>query len=209
LSRKTRAARKGGQARLPGAVITDPLPQAMALRRQYEASDARQDLPLPPAEPLQQAARALEAALATAERAPVKRAGERLLALLAAHYGVTPPRLTVLGARPHTVIEGRYSWELFGDYTPSTTKIRVWMRTAVLGKVTSFRGLLNTLLHEFCHHLDIRQLGFSESPHTRGFFIRIDALYHLALGTPADKRRSLQWIKQGRSWRIDWRKLRG
>jgi hypothetical protein len=190
-------------------VITDPVPKAAGERRQYEASDAQLALALPPAEPLQQAARALEAALAAGERVPVKRAGERLLGLLATHYGVPAPGLAVLGARPHTVVEGQYSWELFGDYTPATAKIRVWMRTAVLGKVTSYRGLLNTLLHEFCHHLDVRQLGFPDTPHTRGFFTRIDALYHLALATPPDKRRPLHWIKQGRAWRIDWRKLRG
>jgi hypothetical protein len=190
-------------------VITDPLPRTSAQRRQYEASDARVDLGLPEAGPLQEAARALEAALQGGDRTPVKRAGDRLLGLLAAHYGVSAPGLSVLGQRPQTVVEGQYSWELFGDYTPASAKIRVWMRTAVLGKVTSFRGLLNTLLHEFCHHLDVRQLGFPSTPHTRGFFIRIDRLYHLALNTPPDKRRPLQWIKQGRSWRIDWRKLRG
>jgi hypothetical protein len=190
-------------------VITDPFPRSSAQRRQYEASDARLDLPLPEAAALQAAARVLEAALKSGERTPVKRAGDRLLGLLGAHYGVTAPGLSVLGSRPHSVVEGRYSWELFGDYTPATTKIRVWMRTAVLGKVTSYRGLLNTLLHEFCHHLDVRQLGFPDTPHTRGFFTRIDALYHLALDTPPDKRRPLVWIKSGRSWRVDWRKLRG
>jgi hypothetical protein len=190
-------------------VITDPLPAPVALRRQYEASDAQVALPLPAALDLQRAALALKEALDRGERPVVRRAGHALLALLAAHYAVSTPGLTVLGMRPQTVVEGLYSYELFGDYTPATGKIRVWMRTAVLGKVTSFRGLLNTLLHEFCHHLDVRQLGFPDTPHTRGFFTRIDALYHLALATPADKRKPLVWIKQGRSWRIDWRKLRG
>jgi hypothetical protein len=189
-------------------VITDPLPGPPALRRQYLASDAQRELPLPPALDLQGAALALTEALASEKGPAVKRAGQGLLGLLAAHYGVSTPGLTVLGMRPQTVVEGQYSYELFGDYTPATAKIRVWMRTAVLGKVTSFRGILNTLLHEFCHHLDVRQLGFPDTPHTRGFFARIDALYHLALATPADKRRPLVWIKQGRSWRIDWRKLR-
>jgi hypothetical protein len=190
-------------------VITDPLPRQSALRRQYLASDAQLELALPAAADLQRAAGALQDALASAERPAVKRAGQVLLALLAAHHGVSTPGLTVLGMRPQTVVEGQYSYELFGDYTPATAKIRVWMRTAVLGKVTSFRGLLNTLLHEFCHHLDVRQLGYPDTPHTRGFFTRIDALYHLALATPVEKRRPLVWIKQGPCWRIDWRKLRG
>lgn len=189
-------------------VITDPLPRSASLRRQYETSDAQSALRLPPAAPLQEAARELETGLAGGERAPVKRAGEQILGLLSGFYGVGAPGLAVLGARPHRVLEGRYSFELFGDYTPETGKIRVWMRTAVLGKVTSFRGLLNTLLHEFCHHLDVQQLGFPRTPHTRGFYARIDDLYHLALATPADRRRPLVWIRQGGVWRIDWRKLR-
>jgi hypothetical protein len=189
-------------------VITDPLPRAGAARKQYAASDAQATLDLPEAAGLQAAAAALQAALEAAEQAPVKRAGTALLALLATHYQVTRPALAVLGARPHTVVEGQYSWELFGDYTPDTQKIRVWMRTAVLGKVTSYRGLLNTLLHEFCHHLDVRRLGFTDTPHTRGFFGRIDELYHLALATPPDKRKPLVWIKTRGGWRVDWRKLR-
>jgi hypothetical protein len=189
-------------------VITDPLPRTAALRKQYAASDAHQELPLPEAAALQAAARALKEALEGGQRPPVKKAGDALLELLAAHYQVKRPGLAVLGSRPHTVVEGQYSWELFGDYTPGTEKIRVWMRTAVLGKVTSYRGLLNTLLHEFCHHLDVKSLGYGDTPHTRGFFHRIDGLYHLALDTPPEKRKPLVWIKSRGGWRVDWRKLR-
>ncbi len=164
-------------------------------------------LALPPAEPLQNLARALAEALATEERPKVKKAGVNLLAFLAQSYDVAPPKLSVLGARPKTVSEGA-SYELWGDYAFATQAIRVWMRTAVLGKVTSFRGLLNTLLHELCHHLDVRHFGWPDTPHTRGFFCRIDDLYHLALATPAEQRRPLVWIKGRNTWRIDWTKLR-
>ncbi len=128
-------------------MITDPIPRAAKVRRQYEASDAQTHLVLPPAEPLQNLARALAEALATEQRPKVKKAGANLLAFLAQSYDVAPPKLSVLGARPKTVSEGS-SYELWGDYTFATQAIRVWMRTAVLGKVTSFRGLLNTILHE-------------------------------------------------------------
>jgi hypothetical protein len=114
----------------------------------------------------------------------------------------------VLGARPLKVVEGNLAYELFGDYTLETEVIRVWMRTAVLGKVTSHRGLLNTLLHEYCHHLDVVALGWPDTPHTRGFFGRVDDLYHLALATPPDKRKPLVWIRRGGVWRIDWTRLR-
>ena len=83
-----------------------------------------------------------------------------------------------------------------------------WMRTAIRGQVSSPKALLNTLLHEFCHHLDCTRLSCPESFHTRGFFWRIDHLYHHALGTPPDRRKPLRWIRRGSVWQIDWAKLR-
>ena len=189
-------------------MITDPVPRAADLRRQYEASDAQHTLELPPAEPLQQDAEAA-ARGARSRRGPgVRRAGQELLDHLAEFYGVPPPRLRVLGVRPHRVRDGHLESELHGDYTFATAVLRVWMRTAILGKVTSYRGMLNTLLHEFAHHLDVLLFGWSDTPHTRGFYWRVDELYHLALGTPAEKRKPLVWIKTGTRWRIDWSKLR-
>lgn len=188
-------------------MITDPVPGTVALRREYEASDGKPHLDLPPAGSLQLLAKELGEALATANRTAVRKAGIHLLTFLAHAYEVPPPGLSVLGARPKKIYEGS-SYELWGDYTFATEVIRVWMRTAVLGKVTSFRGLLNTLLHEFCHHLDVKRFGWRSTPHTRGFFGRIDDLYHLALATPSEARRPLVWIKTRNGWRIDWTKLR-
>src|SRR5262249_48013818 len=141
-----------------------------------------------------EACRELGAALTSTRRPQVKVAGAAILSLLSKFYGVRTPGLQVLGLRPRNSREG-YTYERFGDYTHDTQMIRVWMRTAVLGKVTSHRGLLNTLLHEFCHHLDRQLLGYPNTLHTRGFFYRIDGLYHRALGTPVDQRVPLPWIK--------------
>jgi hypothetical protein len=187
-------------------MVTDPLPLDALLKRDYEASDAHLVLRLPPARSLRVACRELGAALTGTKRAQVKLAGAAILGLLSKFYGVRTPGLRVLGLRPRNVHEG-YTYELFGDYTYRTQMIRVWMRTAVFGKVTSHRRLLNTLLHEFCHHLDRQQLGYPSTPHTRGFFHRIDNLYHRALGTPVDQRVPLSWIKSGSVWRIDWRQF--
>ena len=163
--------------------------------------------PLPDAAQLQRLAQALEKAVAIGDARAVKSAGESVLELLARTYGIGPPTLRVLGARPRSVWEGGHS-ELFGDYDFEAKRIRIWMRTAVLGKVTSYRGLLHTLLHEFCHHLDREGFGFLATPHTRGFHARVDDLYHLALATPPEQRRPLVWIRMGNAWRIDWSKLR-
>lgn len=189
-------------------MITDPPPKSKEEAREFDASDALRTIDLPPAEPLQAASRALEAALKAGDRAGVKRAGDEILGQLARFYGIAPPGLSVLGSRPKSSSESGWSWELFGDYDLETAKIRVWMKTAVLGKVTSYRGLLNTLLHEFLHHLDVVKLGFGSTPHTRGFYARVDELYHLALATPPEKRKPLAWIRSRNVWRIDWSKLR-
>jgi hypothetical protein len=189
-------------------VVTDRPPSNADARRAFLKSDALMRLPaMPDAGEMQSRAAELEKALATADGASVRAAGESLVELLARTYGISRPKLRVLGSRPRDVWEGGH-FELFGDYDFDSKRIRVWMRTAVLGKVTSYRGLLHTLLHEFCHHLDRESLGFPETPHTRGFHSRVDDLYHLALATPAEKRRPLVWIPMGRAWRLDWSKLR-
>jgi hypothetical protein len=189
-------------------VVTDHPPQGRQARRDFEESDALTRLePLPDARELQARARLLETAIASGEARRVKVEGESILELLAGTYEISRPRLRVLGARPRSVWEGGHS-ELFGDYDFEQKRIRVWMRTAVLGKVTSYRGLLHTLLHEFCHHLDRERFGFLETPHTRGFHRRVDDLYHLALATPPEDRRPLVWIRMGKTWRIDWSRLR-
>jgi hypothetical protein len=189
-------------------VVTDRPPGDPEARRAFLRSDSLTRLPvLPEAHESRTRAVLFERALATADQRRVRAAGESMLELLARTYSISQPRLRVLGARPRDVWEGGH-FELFGDYDFEEKRIRIWMRTAVLGKVTSYRGLLHTLLHEFCHHLDRESLDFPQTPHTRGFHSRVDDLYHLALATPPDKRRPLVWIRMGRAWRLDWSKLR-
>jgi hypothetical protein len=187
---------------------TDAPPRRRELRRQFDASDATATLALPPAESLLARSNELRDALPTGEPQRVRAVGQRLLDELAQFYSVAPPTLRVLGSRPHGTHEGRLSYELFGDYDLETAVIRAWMRTAMRGRVTSHRGFLNTLLHELCHHLDVRAFGWPATPHTRGFFARVDELYHLALATPPEARKPLSWIKRGTSYQIDWSKLR-
>ena len=178
-------------------MITDPQPKSEGRRREYDRSDALATMPLPPGEPIQALARALASAMATEDTALVRHAGEALLAALSTFYRVPVPSLRVLGVRPHKVTAGVCTYQLFGDYTPSTQRIRVWMRTAIRERVSSPKALLNTLLHEFCHHLDSARLAMPQSYHTRGFFWRIDHLYHLALATPLAARKPLRWVKRG------------
>ena len=189
-------------------MITDPQPRSEARRREYDRSDALATMPLPAPEPIQALARTLAEAMAVGETTPVRIAGEALLAALSGFYKVPVPSLRVLGVRPHKVTRGVCTYQLFGDYTPATQRIRVWMRTAIRERVSSPKALLNTLLHEFCHHLDSARLAMPQSYHTRGFYWRIDHLYHLALATPLAARRPLRWVKRGAVWAIDWNRVR-
>lgn len=136
------------------------------------------------------------------QRSAVQRVCSEFLVAAADFYRVARPQVRVLAARPLRVREGGWATELFADYHPETTLIRVWMRTAVRKQVISFGTFLRTLCHEFCHHLDYERLRFHDSPHTRGFYERTAALYHHARGTPSKR---LFWvpIRAGR-WRIDW-----
>ncbi|HEU4408006.1 MAG TPA: hypothetical protein VFS43_22280 [Polyangiaceae bacterium] len=189
-------------------MVTDPPPLGPAARLEYAASEVRETLPLPPGELVRGLAAPVMASLAGGRTGPVKVAGAALLDALSAFYRIGPPSLRVLGVRPHEVEGGVCVFQLFGDYAPATSQIRVFMRTAIKGQIVRPKSFLCTLLHEFCHHLDVRLFGWRSSYHTRGFFGRIDGLYHLALGTPEAARRPLHWVPAGEAWRIDWPAMR-
>jgi hypothetical protein len=135
----------------------------------------------------------------------VRDACNQWLAEAARIFNVPPPSIRVLDARPLRVYEAGLS-ELFGDYQLGTALIRVWMRTAVQKRVTAFGTFLNTLCHEFCHHLDILRLGLPGTFHTRGFYGRTAVLYHHCRGTPYQP---LFWRRIPRDrWQIDWAQMR-
>lgn len=187
-------------------MFTDTPPRRSSLLKEYLASDQHVDLNVPQDERLRTRARAIEAVMESGKAAAVLYACREFLAVASDFYTIQRPELRVLAARPLRVREGGGSVELFGDYNPNTALIRVWMRTAVRKRITSFGTFFSTLCHEFCHHLDFRKFAYHGSPHTRGFYQRAAALYHHARGTPV---RSLVWLKMPRGrWRIDWSRMK-
>ena len=183
-------------------MVTDGVPKPTQLRAEYVRSDKTRGLELPGDDRFLRAARGIEDALVTEEAAPVRTACVEFLRLAAEYYEVSMPQVRVLRARPIRVREGGWGTELFGDYHFDERLIRVWMRTAIQKRVTSFGTFFATLCHEFCHHLDRERFGFTETPHTRGFYERTAALYHHGRSTPAKR---LCWAPFfGGRWRIDW-----
>jgi len=185
-------------------MLTEPAPRNAAWREEFRKSDLLTSLPLPPDDRLSAPAKSIGSALAEGVTASVLPPCAAFLSAAADFYGVQGPGIRVLAARPLRVREGGWASELFGDYSPETFLIRVWMRTAVRKQVTSFGTFLSTLCHEFCHHLDYHRFKFKDSWHTRGFYERTAALYHHARGTPAKR---LVWVQmRGGRWRIDWQR---
>lgn len=181
---------------------TDKIPKRVQCKaEEYRRSDGMCEMDLPPAEPLTPLSRLLEEALSRQDCAAVQLICNALAAGVAAAYEVPPPPVKVLGVRPRHVTETSVS-EKFGDYDPNTTQIRLWMRTAVKQRATSFGTLLSTLCHEICHHLDMVSLDLPNSYHTRGFYERAARLYHHVRGTPL---RKLIWTEQSDgTYRINW-----
>jgi len=181
-------------------MITDAPPRT-ANRAGFLESDRIKTLDLPENGQLLTISKSIESAMKSGTTVGVRSACTEFLGAASEFYRIPDCGIRVLAARPLRVRES-WSTELFGDYTPQTMLIRVWMRTAVRKEVTSFGTFLSTLCQEFCHHLDFQRFGFQDSWHTRGFYERAAALYHHAKGTPP---KGLFWLPtSGGRWRIDW-----
>jgi hypothetical protein len=184
-------------------MITDRVPKKATSKTEYQRSDDMRIIELPPLTPLRAHVAHLKESLAADDRKEVQVACNAIASAVAKSYKVPVPPVRVLSVRPLKVTENS-TYETFGDYDPNDHKIRLWMRTAVLKKPTSFGTLLSTLCHEICHHLDVVSLEMPNTYHTRGFYERAGLLYHHIQGTPV---RRLVWVEQkGGTFRIDWAK---
>lgn len=188
-------------------MITDSVPRRKARKDEYSRSDLLRTLNLPPPEDMRKHAKELEEALKEDSRKDVESICNALAQTVADYFVVAKPPVSVLGVRPHKLDGDVCVYEKFGDYDLSTTKIRLWMRTALLQKTTSFGTLLSTLCHELCHHLDVVKFGFPSTFHTRGFYERAGLLYHHARNTPV---RPLIWVEQqDGTYKINWAETMG
>jgi WLM domain len=180
---------------------TDTIPRISIHSAEYMRSDALHSIGLPSGEGLRELAVDLKIAMKTDDRKEVQSASAALITEMANAFMVVAPPLKVLNARPRKVTEN-YATETFGDYDFNSTVIRLWMRTAVQKKTTSYGTLLSTLCHEFCHHLDVVALELPHTYHTRGFYERAAILYHHVQNTPV---RSIIWNPhRDGTFSVDW-----
>ncbi len=163
---------------------TDLKPPQRPIARQFETSDAKRRIRVPPSKRLAPSVEALKAASKAESVSHLKAACEEFLASVSRFYEVPTPKLRLLGPRPHQTFEGQLSSALFGDYHLIQQRIRLWTRTPMKKKWTSPGTILSTICHEFTHHLDVTWLEFPNSFHTVGFYERSHRLYLAATGQP-------------------------
>lgn len=72
---------------------------------------------------------------------------------------------------------GSYKVTMHADGTKSgSNRIQIYNLTAVTGKPIAIKTMFDTLLHEFIHHYDLQKLCLTDSPHTKGFYMRLSDL---------------------------------
>ena len=122
--------------------------------------------------------RALADRLLQSGRAPEREAlGQRLLGAICQKMRVPPVRLRVIETpQPHTLRGGRLAAKLYGVYHFEEPLIQIAHFTAIREKVVAGKTFLDTLLHEFMHHLDRKLYRLPSTPHSPGFYSRIEDL---------------------------------
>jgi len=103
------------------------------------------------------------------------RSSQGLVDTLNAAHGVGPKRVFLRDRpRPHRRRQGRIVYELHGQCDPEGP-LEVYTRTAARAQTVALKTLLNTLLHEWVHHLDFERFG--ASVHSSGFYERLAQVY--------------------------------
>ena len=170
-------------------------------KKTYLASDAVREVALTNAEMLQPLLPLLNQALASGDHRAVAAASDTLVRGITKLMKVPEVSVVVLAERPR-----RKGGELHGLYTAApgrTPQIKVWMKTAALGKVVAFKTFLRTLLHEVLHHLDYTHFRFRDSLHTQGFYSRESSLMKQLMGAAPAPSRASQPFKRGSSINLE------
>ena len=101
------------------------------------------------------------------------RLSQDLIDRLVLELKVPEVRVTFLD-RPqkHNRKDGRLTYKEYAHYDPEGS-ITIYNKTAVRKKHLASKAYLDTLIHEFLHHLDYELLKLSHTYHTKGFYSRL------------------------------------
>src|SRR5437660_12734849 len=98
-------------------MVTDRPPRNGNALKQFRGSEELKAIELPADTKLSELAQAIESVMKEGTRAQVGEACGAFLSAAASFYGVRPPEIRALAARPLRVREGGWATALFGDYS--------------------------------------------------------------------------------------------
>lgn len=109
---------------------------------------------------------------------PVRRGplSQRLLDAMADELKIPRVRLHFRDKpQKHKTSEGRLTYKEYAHYDPEEG-ITVYNKTAVREKYLASKSYLDTIVHEFLHHVDYELLRLDHTYHTQGFYSRLGNL---------------------------------
>ena len=103
--------------------------------------------------------------------------GQKLLDSICRNLEIPRSRLRVLNERqPHKMYEGKLASKLYGVYYCQNAMIEIANLTSIRKQVVAGKTFLDTLIHELMHHIDRKFLRIPSTPHSPGFYARIEDL---------------------------------
>lgn len=103
--------------------------------------------------------------------------GQKLLDSICRSLEIPRSRLRVLNERqPHKMYEGKLASKLYGVYYCQNAMIEIANLTSIRKQVVAGKTFLDTLIHELMHHIDRKFLRIPSTPHSPGFYARIEDL---------------------------------
>ena len=102
---------------------------------------------------------------------------QKLVNYLCDKFGI-PSCNVIVSNKPqlHNTRNGKLSKKVYGRYLINLSTIEIFNLTAMTKKPVAINTMYDTLLHEFMHHYDFTKLKLTDSPHTKGFYLRISDL---------------------------------
>ena len=103
--------------------------------------------------------------------------GQKLLDNICRNLKIPRARLRVFEERqPHKLRGGKLAYKLYGVYRCDSAVIEIANLTSIRKQVVAGKTFLDTLIHELMHHIDRKLLRIPSTPHSPGFYARIEDL---------------------------------
>ncbi len=119
--------------------------------------------------------------------------GQELLDNICRNLKIPRARLRVFEERqPHKLRGGKLAYKLYGVYRCDSAVIEIANLTSIRKQVVAGKTFLDTLIHELMHHIDRKLLRIPSTPHSPGFYARIEDLKTKLMRTRGGERASPQ-----------------